>query len=279
VRAGEAGPAGRDRQRGASRRVIRGLYFEEHGRADGPPLILSAGLGGTGSYWRPNLPALAQSHRIILYDHRGTGRSDRTLPSTHFVEDMADDVLALMDGLELQSAHFVGHAAGGLIGLMLALSAPERLSSLVVVNGWTRLDPHFARCFEARLALLRDTGPRAYLRAQPIFIYPAAWSSEHRNALDSELDDQLAHFQGAENLEKRVAALQAFYLDDRLGDIRTPLLAIAARDDVLVPWTCTPAYADRIASASTRLMDWGGHACNVTDPDSFNALVLEFLRS
>jgi aminoacrylate hydrolase len=46
-----------------------------------------------------------------------------------------------------------------------------------------------------------------------------------------------------------------------------------------VPWTCTPAYSDRIASASTRLMEWGGHACNVTDPDAFNALVLEFLRS
>jgi aminoacrylate hydrolase len=259
--------------------VIGGLYFEEHGPAEGPPVILSAGLGGSGAYWRPNLAALARDHRVILYDHRGTGRSDRTLPAAHMVEDMAEDVIVLMNGLGLPSAHLIGHAAGGLIGLMLALRAPERLSSLVVVNGWTRLDPHFARCFEARLALLRDTGPRAYLRAQPIFIYPATWSSEHRNELDAELDDQLAHFQGSENLEKRVAALQAFYLDDRLGEIGTPLLALAAKDDMLVPWTCTPAYADRIPTASTRLMDWGGHACNVTDPDGFNRLVLEFLRS
>ncbi len=76
-----------------------------------------------------------------------------------------------------------------------------------------------------------------------------------------------------------MAALQAFHLDDRLDEIRTPLLAIAAKDDVLVPWTCTPAYADRIPSATTRLMDWGGHACNVTDPGAFNALALDFLRS
>ncbi len=184
-----------------------------------------------------------------------------------------------MDGLGLDRAHFVGHAAGGLIGLMLAWRSPERIDRLVVVNGWTRLDPHFARCFEARLALLRDSGPRAYLRAQPIFLYPAAWSSEHRNALDAELEEQLAHFQGSDNLEKRLAALQAFHLDDRLAEIRTPILALAARDDVLVPWTCTPAYADRIASATVRLMDWGGHACNVTDPDAFNDLVLDFLRS
>jgi aminoacrylate hydrolase len=259
--------------------VIGGLHFEEHGPADGPPVILSAGLGGSGAYWRPNLAALAAARRVILYDQRGTGRSDRALPSGLQVEDMAEDVIALMDGLGLERADFIGHAAGGLIGLMLAVRAPERLERLVVVNGWTRLDPHFARCFEARLALLRDTGPRAYLRAQPIFLYPAAWSSEHRNSLDAELEDQLAHFQGSENLEKRVAALQAFYLDDRLGEIRTPLLAVAAKDDVLVPWTCTPAYADRIPTASTRLMDWGGHACNITDPDGFDALVLDFLRS
>ncbi|HEX6375390.1 MAG TPA: pyrimidine utilization protein D [Allosphingosinicella sp.] len=259
--------------------MIGGLYFEEHGPAEGSPVILSAGLGGSGAYWQPNLAALAERHRVILYDHRGTGRSDRALPANVTVDDMADDAIALMDGLGLERAHFVGHAAGGLIGLLLAVRAPARLSSLVVVNGWTRLDPHFARCFEVRLALLRDTGPRAYLRAQPIFIYPASWSSEHRNELDVELEDQLAHFQGTENLEKRVAALQSFYLDDRLGEISTPLLAIAAKDDVLVPWTCTPAYAGRIASASIRLMEWGGHACTVTDPDAFNALVLEFLRS
>lgn len=259
--------------------MIDGLYLEEHGPADGPAVILSAGLGGTGGYWRPNLAALCARHRVILYDQRGTGRSDRALPSGLQVEDMAEDVIALMDGLGLERAHFVGHAAGGLIGLMLALEAPDRLQSLVVVNGWTRLDPHFARCFEARLALLRDTGPRAYLRAQPIFIYPATWSSEHRNELDAELEDQLAHFQGSDNLEKRVAALQAFHLDDRLGDIATPVLAVAAKDDVLVPWTCTPAYAGRIASATLRLMDWGGHACNVTDPDAFDALILDFLRS
>ncbi|HEX8222573.1 MAG TPA: pyrimidine utilization protein D [Allosphingosinicella sp.] len=259
--------------------MIGGLHFEEHGPADGPPVILSAGLGGSGAYWRPNLAALAARHRIILYDHRGTGRSDRALPSGLQVEDMTDDVVLLMDGLGLERAHFVGHAAGALIGLMLAWRSPERIASLVAVNAWTRLDPHFARCFEARLALLRDTGPRAYLRAQPIFLYPATWSSEHRNALDAEVEDQLAHFQGSDNLEKRVAALQAFYLDDRLAAIRTPILAVAAKDDLLVPWTCTPAYADRIDTATVRLMDWGGHACNVTDPEAFNALVLDFLGS
>jgi aminoacrylate hydrolase len=259
--------------------LIDGLHFEEHGPPDAPPLILSAGLGGAGAYWRPNLEALAREHRVILYDQRGTGRSDRVLPMDHRVGQMAEDVLELMDGLGIERADFVGHALGGAIGLTLAAEAPERLGKLVVVNGWTRLDPHIARCFAVRMELLRHAGPEAYVRAQPIFLYPAAWCSEHARELDEEFEHQLAHFQGAENLENRIAALQAFYLDDRLSAISTPLLALAAKDDMLVPWTCSQAYAERIASASIRLMEWGGHACNVTDPDAFNRLVLEFLRS
>jgi aminoacrylate hydrolase len=255
---------------------VAGLYYEEHGRGDGPPVSLSSGLGGSAEYWAPNLGALAERHRVILYDHRGTGRSDRGLPADLTVDDMAGDVLALMDGIGLERAHFVGHAAGGVIGLTLAARAPERLSSLVVVNGWTKLDPHFARCFEVRLDLLRDTGPRAYLRAQPIFLYPATWISEQRNLLDAEMEGQLAHFQGSENLEKRVAALQAFYIDDRLGEIAAPLLAIAAKDDMLVPYTCS-AFAERLAGASLELMEWGGHACNVTDPDRFDRILSAWL--
>jgi aminoacrylate hydrolase len=259
--------------------LIDGLYFEEHGPADGPPLILSPGLGGSGAYWTPNLPALALRHRVILYDHRGTARSDRALPGNLTVEHMVDDVLALMDGLGVERAHFLGHAAGAAVGLAMGFRAPERLASLVAVNGWARLDPHFARCFETRLALLRDSGPRAYLRAQPLFLFPATWISTHSHELDRELEQQLASFPGAETMEKRIAALQAFYVDDRLDAIRMPVLALAAKDDMLVPWTCSPAYADRLPNGSVALMEWGGHACNVTDPETFNRIILEFLRS
>jgi aminoacrylate hydrolase len=257
--------------------LIDGLYFEEHGPPNGEPLILSPGLGGSGAYWAPNLPALAERYRVILYDHRGTGRSDRALPSNLLVEDMADDVLALMDGLGLERAHFAGHAAGGMIGLALALQAPERVASLAVVNGWAALDSHTARCFEARLALLRDSGPRAFIRAQPIFLYPAIWISEHREALDRDAEAQLAHFPGDAAVETRIAALQSFHVEDLLGDLPVPLLALAAKDDMLVPYTCSIALAGGCPSASLELMDWGGHACNVTDPDPFNAILRAWL--
>lgn len=254
-----------------------GLWYEWHGPEDGEVLILSAGLGGSASYWTPNLAALAERHRVLLYDHRGTGRSDRDLPDTVSVDDFAHDILALMDALGVARAHFIGHAAGGVAGLALALKAPDRLERLVVVNGWAKADPHFLRCFDARLALLRGSGPEAYLRAQPIFLYPADWSSEHDAEIAAELPGQLAHFPGPETLEKRIAALAAFDVSGRLAEIDLPVLVIAARDDMLVPPRAGEALADGLPNAGLGMPSFGGHACNVTDPDSFNGFVLGWL--
>lgn len=254
-----------------------GLWYEWHGPDEAEILILSPGLGGAASYWQPNLPALAERYRVLLYDHRGTGRSDRALPETLSVDDFADDVLALMDVLDIARASFMGHAAGGVAGLALALKAPHRLDRLVVVNGWAKADPHFLRCFDARLALLRDSGPEAYLRAQPIFLYPAAWSSEHSAALDAELPAQLAGFPGAASLEKRIAALAAFDVSDRLAAIAGPVLVIAAKDDMLVPCRAGRALADGLPNAGLGMPSFGGHACNATDPDSFNRFILAWL--
>lgn len=255
-----------------------GLYYEVHGADDAPPLILSSGLGGSADYWKSNLRALASHFRVIAYDHRGTGRSDRALPDAVTVDDLADDISALLDALGIERAHIMGHAAGGVAGLALALQRPDRLHKLVVVNGWARPDPHFLRCFAMRLSVLRDSGPEAYLRAQPIFLYPAPWISEHSAVLDTELPLQLASFPGRETTEKRIAALTAFDVSPQIERLAVPMLALAAKDDMLVPYTASEVF-EAAPYAATAWMGWGGHACNVTDPGTFNLLVLDYLRS
>ncbi|SEJ93467.1 aminoacrylate hydrolase [Sphingobium sp. AP50] len=256
-----------------------GLYYEEHGAPDAPPLILSSGLGGSASYWAPNIAALSQHFRVIAYDHRGTGRSDRALPDVVSVDDFADDILALMDALGIARAHIIGHAAGGVAGLALALKAPERLDRLVVVNGWAKADPHFLRCFEARLNLLRHSGVEAFLRAQPIFLYPAGWISTHTQELDAELPHQLASFPGAATMEKRIAALAVFDVTGKLRHLTKRVLVLATADDMLVPSVAGWGLSRELGGAPLVTMEWGGHACNVTDTKWFNHHVLDFLRS
>ncbi|HEX8526448.1 pyrimidine utilization protein D [Allosphingosinicella sp.] len=253
-----------------------GLYFESHGPADSPALILSSGLGGSADYWAPNLPALAERNRVVVYDHRGTGRSDRSLPPRLRVGDMAQDVLTVMDAAAVESASLIGHAAGGAIGLSLALLAPRRIERLVAINAWAAPDPHFARCFEARLALLKACGVGAFVRAQPIFLYPSRWSSANHARLEAEEAVLIKHFPGVESLQARVAALLAFDIEARLVEIAVPVLLIAAEDDALVPPSCSERLARGLPDATLMRMT-GGHACNIAEAESFDQILSAWL--
>src|SRR5450432_908070 len=108
-----------------------GLFYEV---LDGPggaeTVLLSAGLGGSAAFWAPQLATLRRCYRVVLYDHRGTGRSVRELTEPHSVDAMAADIRLVMDASKSKDAHIVGHAAGGLAGLALALKAPRRVGKL-----------------------------------------------------------------------------------------------------------------------------------------------------
>ena len=146
-----------------------------------------------------------------------------------------------------------------------------------MVNGWYKPDPHFARCFDLRLAALKVGGPEAYIRAQPIFLYPASWIAEQQAALEEDFRVQRAHFQGEENLKKRIAALRDFDIADRIADLAVPTLAYAAKDDMLVPFTNSCELALANGGVELRLVDWGAHAVNLTDRELFDWEVLNFI--
>jgi aminoacrylate hydrolase len=241
-----------------------GLFYEIHGHANAPALVLASGLDGSASYWAPNTPALAEHFRVIAYDQRGTGRSDRTLPDETSVEDMAGDVIALLDSLDIERASCIGHALGGMIGIELAIRT-NRIEAVVAINAWRDLDPHTRRCFDVRLELLRNSGPAAYIHAQPLFLFPPDWISRHDTELREEARHQLASLPDAATIEKRIAAVQAY---------RPIPLDLYATTKWLVR-----ELANSLGGAKFVALEWGGHACNVTDPGTFNGIVLDFLRS
>jgi aminoacrylate hydrolase len=242
-------------------------------------VILSAGLGGLGHFWRPQVDALSAHYRVIIYDQRGTGANAGELPDHYSIGHMTDDVISVLDDAGVASCHFAGHALGGLVGLELARRQPARLTSLILANAWARVDSHTRRCFEARTALLNYVGIEAYVRAQPIFLYPAPWLSEHEDSVRREEAIGIANFQGRDNLLKRLSALMAFDASPDLGKIHTPTLVAASRDDVLVPFTRSQQLADALPNATLWLTDEGGHAFTVTNPAPFNRTMLAFLAT
>ncbi len=264
--------------------TVDGLYYEQHGGpiAGREVVLMSSGLGGSGAFWAPQMDALTAKYPVVLYDHRGTGRSVRALPSSphglYAVQDMADDMVKVMDALGLERAHVVGHAAGGNAGLALALRHPDRLAKLVVVNGWSRPDPHIRRCFDTRIHLLNDSGVQAYVHAQPIFLYPAAWLSENHDRLQAEEAHHVAGFPPEAVMLARIQALLNFDVDEDLPRIPHPVLVSASSDDMLVPVTCSLRLAERLPNAQLQVVPWGGHGFTVTDPEAFNAALIGFLE-
>ncbi len=255
--------------------VAAGLSYEVHGREGDPPLVLSSGLGGAGDYWAPNLPALSARFRVVTYDQRGTGRSTGELPPSLRVEGMAEDLVGLLDALGLARVSLIGHALGAHIGFALAAAAPERLDRLVAVNAWAAMDALTERAFDVRLALLRHAGPEAFLLAQPLFLYPATWISEHDAELRAGAERQLVPYAGPDAIERRIAALRAFRPD--LARVTAPVLCLAAADDMLVPCTASGRLAAALPRGEAVTLPWGGHACNVTDPGGFHEAVIPWL--
>jgi 3-oxoadipate enol-lactonase len=106
------------------------LYYERAG--EGEPLLLIQGMSATHLAWgRPFLSGLEPSFDCVIFDNRGMGRSgEAELPFT--VADMAGDAAALLDALEIETAHVVGISMGGAIAQELALAHPERIRTLTL---------------------------------------------------------------------------------------------------------------------------------------------------
>src|SRR5262245_16130384 len=105
------------------------LYYESNG--EGEPLIFAPSTAYSGEVWKPSQMPLAESLNIVFHDPRGCGRSTAT-QNVYTIEQMAADIVALMDHLKLSSAHLLGHSMGGRIALCLTQNYPGRVKSLIM---------------------------------------------------------------------------------------------------------------------------------------------------
>ena len=250
------------------------LYYEERG--EGPPLLLVPGLSGLGSFWASQVEAFSRDFRVVFHDHRGTGRSTHSRIE-YSVEQMAADVLTLMDRLGIARAHFAGHSTGGAIGQVLAQDQPERIASLVLSATWAGQDAFFRRCFEVRKQVLLQSGVESYLRASVPFLAPGWWVSANDAALEAQHRAQVAASPPVEILASRIDAIVRFDRRARLGEIAAPTLVVVAADDMLTPRFYSEELASAIPDAKLHVLSGGGHFAPVIVPDEYNAAVGAFL--
>jgi aminoacrylate hydrolase len=252
------------------------IYYEEAGA--GEPLLLVPGLSGQGSFWGPQVEAFKGDFRVIVHDHRGAGRSTHS-PIKYSVEQMADDVLRLMDALGIASAHLVGHSTGGAIGQVIAIDHPHRLRSLVLSATWAGPDPYFRRLFESRRGVLLSQGIEAYLRASVLVLAPPDWVSRNDATIAELHRAQAASWPPPAVVASRIDAIVAFDRRARLGQIRVPSLVIVAQDDMVTPKFYSDELAKTVPGAAYVVLPGGGHYAPQIMAEAYNRAVGAFLSA
>ncbi|MEM6849847.1 MAG: alpha/beta hydrolase, partial [Pseudomonadota bacterium] len=234
------------------------VYATACGPVGAPAVCLIPGLGGVGAFFDGIVPALATRHRVIVHDHRGTGRSTPARID-YSIAQMTDDLLHVMDAFDVQRAVLLGHSTGGAIAQTVALDAPERASGLVLSSTWAAPDPYFRALFELRLDILRTLGPAAYQRAGALVLRPPDVTAADPSELTHDDAAALARLHDPEIVASRIAAILRHDRLAELGRIACRALVTCAPDDVVTPPHMARVLADAVPNARLAMADGGGH--------------------
>jgi 3-oxoadipate enol-lactonase len=246
-------------------------YYEINGSGD--PLLLIHGLGSSTRDWEFNQPALSKKYRIITYDVRGHGQSDKP-PGPYSIADFAADAAGLLETLETGSVHVAGVSMGGMIGLQLALDSPSLVRSLAVVNSGPelRLDGTRAKMMLwLRLFIVRVLGMRMVGRKLAREMFPESDQQEMRRKVITRW---------AEN-DKRcyldsIRALVNWSVTNRLTEISCPVIEIRGDLDQ-TPLSLSDEQLATIPDARREVIPGSRHATPVDRADEFNLALLNFL--
>jgi pimeloyl-ACP methyl ester carboxylesterase len=253
------------------------VAVQEYG--EGQPLLIVNGTSQSLGFWAELAPAWAAGHRVITYDLRGMGGSERGT-GVISVASLAQDALGLLDALEVGRAHVLGYSLGSAVAQELALAAPDRVASLVLYCTWARTDG-FQRALLTGLAHPWRTGDlETALGALGVAFSPQLLDSPDFGDLIGQL---LPLFPSTEQQIRTTAeqwdADLAHDTLDRLGAITAPTLVVAGEQDLLTPPWHGRQVADAIPGARHHLFTGPGssHALGVERAEEFVPLVLSFL--
>jgi pimeloyl-ACP methyl ester carboxylesterase len=243
----QAARAGRTTHAGAD------LWYAELGTG-APVLLLHGGLASS-DYWGNLATTLAERYRVILMDSRGHGRSTRDDRPFSY-ELMASDVLALLDHLNIPKTVIVGWSDGAILGLLVSIHHPDRVSRL--------------------FAFAANTDPSgvADASANPIFqAYDARAAKEY--AAFSQTPAEYTRFRDAVT---KMWATQPNITKEQLRTITTPTWIVDGDHDEMIVRENTLLMADEIPRAGLLILPEVSHFAFLQDPESFHAAVLRFSR-
>ena len=250
------------------------LNYQLDGPEDAPVLVLSNSLGTDLHMWDQQIPAFAEHLRVLRFDTRGHGRSLVT-PGPYSIEQLGHDVLALLDALHIERAHFCGLSMGGLIGQWLGINAGERLRKLVVCNTAAKIgDPSV---WNPRIETVLRDGPAAMvaLRDASIARWFTADFAEANPQQAKRITDMLAAT-SPQGYAANCAAVRDADFREQLSSIKVPTLVISGTEDAVTPPSGGHFIQEHVQGAEYAEF-YAAHLSNVQAGAAFSDRVLEFL--
>lgn len=242
----------------------------------GPPILLAPGLGGDGRFWNGVISLLEDRYRLITFDHRGAGRSDRP-EGDYRIGVITADILGILDQEGVERAHLVGHSTGGAIVQSLAIDAPMRSLSCIISASWAKPDARMRMLFAVRASLLRQGLVAEYQTLTHVLGYAPDWIEAHQESLQAAVASAAERLAPLPVAEARICMLLDFDRYAELGKIRAAVLVIGAEDDLMIPLHHSVEIANSIEGARLERVE-GGHFHPATRPDIFARLVADFLE-
>lgn len=215
--------------------VDTGVNLYYHTSGHGHPVILISGLGADHTAWDFVLPYLHSHYQIITLDNRGSGRSD--VPEQFYTtETMAADVIGLMDALQIKKAHIVGHSMGGAIAQHMALSYPERIGKLVLINSFSKINSVAYYTILGRLQMAElDIPIKTKIETNLSWLYSNRSlqdPSQVRNIIDRIC--KKPYQQTLQGFKSQASACLEHDTREKLDKITHPTLIVFGIDDILM---------------------------------------------
>jgi len=248
------------------------LHHVEAGH--GEPVVLVHAIGCDHRMWDALAAALSPGYRVVRVDLRGHGTSP--VPAGEYsLDELADDVLAVLDGLGIEKAHWVGLSMGGMIGQAFALAHPQRLGRLILANTTSSYGADGPKTWEARAKAVKEGGMAAIADMVMGRYFSDEFRGRNPKAVAAVRERVLTT--PAKGYIGCCAAIRDLDFTAELSRIRARTFLIAGEKDAGTPPAMSEEIARRIPGARLSVIPGAAHLSAVEAPEEFNALVRDFL--
>ena len=255
------------------------MYYEEQGSGD--PVLLIMGITAPGSVWEKHADYWKQSFRCIMPDNRGVGFTDKP-DGAYTTAQMADDMAALLEALDIKEAQVVGVSMGSTIAQQMALRHPDKVKSIALLCPWARCDRKAVAVFHHMMHAKRLRPEEFSNFAQQLIYSKSSWDDDavYNSLMDGQKAEASNPFpQPLHGLEGQAHACITHDVLADLPTIRKPCLVVGGKEDIFTPEWMAREVAGAIPGSELYLYEDAGHVFHWEKIDDFNPRILRWLKA